>query len=348
MEKRHIEISTGIVFRTVLIILALWFLYLVKDIIALIFVAILIVSAIDPAVDWMQRKRIPRPLGVSIIYLLMFSVVGLTISLIVPPLASQFIELSQKLPQYFHGVGNFITGFENYFSGDNAASNIQQVFSNFGKEFSAVPARIFTGTIGIFSGFFSIIIILIMAFYMAVKEKGIKNFIVSITPEKHKEYAAHLTERIETKMGRWVQGQLLLMVIIFALDFIGLSLLKVPYALTLALLAGLLEIVPYVGPIISAIPGIILGFTVSPFIGLMTALLYFIAQEFESYVIVPQVMKKAVGLNPIAVIIAILIGVKLGGILGALLAVPVATIIGVVVDDLMKEDQKKEPTILQQ
>ncbi|HEX7586123.1 MAG TPA: AI-2E family transporter, partial [Patescibacteria group bacterium] len=101
-----------------------------------------------------------------------------------------------------------------------------------------------------------------------------------------------------------------------------------------------MEVIPYVGPIISAIPGVILGFTISPFVGLMTLLLYWLVQQFENYVVVPQVMKKAVGLNPITVIVALLIGVKLGGAFGAILAVPIAAAIGVVVEDLMAE--KKE------
>jgi predicted PurR-regulated permease PerM len=340
MEKKQIDISTGIIFRTILIILSLWFLYLVRDIIALIFVSILIVSSIDPVVDWMQRKKIPRTLGVSIVYVIMLSAIGLAISFLIPPFVDQFKDFSQKMPQYSRGITNFLAGFDSYFKSENISAGNQQLLSNWSSEWASLPGRIFSKTIGVFSGFFSAIVILVMAFYMAVKEDGMKKFIISLTPEKHKQYAAHLTDRIKVKMGRWMQGQLLLMVIIFVLDFIGLSLLKVPYALVLAIFAGLMEVIPYVGPFISAIPGIILGFTISPFIGLMTFLLYFLAQEFENYVIVPQVMKRAVGLNPIAVIVALLIGVKLGGIFGAILAVPIATAVSVVIEDLMAE--KKE------
>lgn len=337
MEKRHVEISSGTLFRTILIILAILFLYLVRDVIALIFISILIVSAIDPAVDWMQRKKIPRPLGVSLVYLFMLAVISLSVSFLIPPLVEQFRDFSQKLPKFYQEIINFSDSLGITFTSQDAASGTAQTFSGLGSELSSLSGQIFTKTIGFFSGFISAIVILAMAFYMAVKEDGIKKFIISITPEKHKEYAAHLTDKIKFKMGKWMQGQLLLMVIIFALDFIGLSILKVPYALALAIFAGLLEVVPYIGPIISAVPGIILGFTVSPFIGLMTILLYWLAQQFENYVVVPQIMKKAVGLNPITVIVALLIGVKLGGIFGAIVAVPVAAAISVVTDDLMKE-----------
>jgi predicted PurR-regulated permease PerM len=113
-----------------------------------------------------------------------------------------------------------------------------------------------------------------------------------------------------------------------------------PYALSLAIFAGLMEIVPYVGPIVSAIPAVILGLTISPMTGLMVLILVFAVQQFENHVIVPQIMKKALGLDPIAIILALLIGLKLGGVLGAILAIPIATAIGVVIEDLMKKPEK--------
>jgi len=336
MEKRQIDLSTGIIFRAVLIVLALYFLYLVKDVIALIFISALIVSAIDPAVDWMQKKRIPRPFGVTIIYVVLLAIISLSISFLIPPLAGQFRDFSQKIPQLSRELTVLIGNTDNYFTGGLTTAS-QPAIPQLSNNLSLLSGRVFSGTIGFFSGFISILAVLAMAFYMAVKEDGIKKFIVSLTPEKHKHYSADLTERIEFKMGKWLQGQLILMIVIFALDFVGLSLLKIPYALALAIFAGLMEVIPYVGPIISAIPGVILGFTLSPFTGLLTVLLYWLAQQFENYIVVPQIMKKAVGLNPVTVIVALLIGVKLGGIPGAILAIPVAAAIGVVIDDLMAE-----------
>ena len=137
-------------------------------------------------------------------------------------------------------------------------------------------------------------------------------------------------------------GQLFVMLIIFALDAVGLYLVGVPYALILGIFAGLLEIIPYVGPIISAIPGVILGFMVSPTTGLLALLVYCIAQQFEGNVVVPRVMKKAVGLNPIAIILALLIGAKLGGILGVILSIPVATAVGLFIRDIMDNSKSEK------
>ena len=327
----------GVVFRTFLLILAIWFLYMIREILALLFIAILIVAAIDPAVDWMHKRKIPRAAGVLVVYLLFFAVISLSISFLIPPLVSQFGDFSQKAPFYWQEINKTFGNVNNFFQAHSLGFG-QQTLENSNDKLSSLPGAIFSETVGLVSNFISILIILVMAFYMTVKEDGIKKFIVSITPESHKDYADSLTERIEQKIGRWVQGQLFLMLSIFILDFVGLSIIGVPYALALALFAGVLEIVPYIGPIVSAIPGIILGTLISPVTGLMTLLLYFFTQQFESHIIVPQVMKKAVGLNPVAVILALLVGLKLGGVLGAILAIPLATAVSVFVSDLMKKE----------
>jgi predicted PurR-regulated permease PerM len=340
LEKTHVEISTGTIFRTLLVLLGCWFLYLVRDIIALLFISLVIVSAIEPLVDWMHKKKVPRSLGVIIVYIILFSAIGLSISLLIPPLTEQFRDLYNKLPEYSQNIEQSLQGVKDYFQTQGTMLNIQELISQSISSFSSISGNIFSRTVGVFSGFISTIVVFALVFYMAVKQDGINNFVALVVPEKHKDYALSLTSRIKTKIGRWMSGQLLLMVIIFILDFIGLYFIGVPYALSLAIFAGLMEIIPYVGPIVSAIPAIILGLTVSPMTGLLVLLLVFAVQQFENHVIVPQIMKKALGLNPIAVILALLIGLKLGGVLGAVLAIPIATAIGVIVEDLMKKPDK--------
>jgi predicted PurR-regulated permease PerM len=339
IEKRQVEISMGVIWRTVALGAALWFLFMIREVLALLFIAILIVTAIDPAVDFMHKKRIPRAVGVLMVYGALLFIMILSVSFVIPPLLSQSKDFIEKIPVYLQTISNYSGSANSYFQNHSMSLNVQQLVDNFNNEIANLPQTIFSGTLGLVNNFISIIVVLVMAFYMTVKEDGIKKFIVSITPEKHKAYSASLTERMEIKIGKWVQGQLFLMLIIFMLDFVGLYLIGIPYALALAIFAGIMEIVPYIGPIISAIPGVILGLLISPMTGLVTVLLYFFAQQFESHIVVPQVMKKAVGLNPIAVILALLVGLKLGGVLGAILSIPLATVISVFVEDMMKNEQ---------
>lgn len=337
MEKnQQIEISTSIVFKTILILLAVWLLYLVLDVVALVFIAVIITSAMDPLVDYFQRKKISRSISVLGLFLVLFIVLGFIISFIVPPLVSQFQDFSQNFPDYFQSAQVSLSNINNYLQAQHVSVDLQRLSDNLAGSFSGISTNILSQTVGVFSGFISIVVVFSLAFYMTVEEDGIKKFIISVTPDRYKIYSADLTTRVKEKIGKWMLGQLLLMAIIFVLDSAGLYLVGVPYALVLGFFAGALEIIPYVGPIISAVPGIILGFLVSPTTGFLAALVYLISQQLESNLIVPQVMKKAVGLNPVATIVALLVGARLGGVLGAILSIPVATAISLFLNDLME------------
>ena len=154
-----------------------------------------------------------------------------------------------------------------------------------------------------------------------------------ITPDHVHEELGRITEKIQNKIGQWLRGQLILMAIIFFVTFIGLKIIGVPYALVLALVAGITEIIPYAGPILGAMPAVFIAFTISPVKGLLAVLLYFLIQQAENHLIVPKVMQRTTGLNPIIVIVAVLVGAQLAGVLGALLAVPIAAALEVVIHE---------------
>ena len=155
-------------------------------------------------------------------------------------------------------------------------------------------------------------------------------------------YLFRLITRIQHKLGLWLKGQLILSLIIFGLVFIGLSIIGVEYALLLAFVAGVFEIIPFLGPTLAAIPAAFFGFTQSPVLGLLVIALYVLIQQLENHVIVPKVMSKSVGLNPLIVIVAFLVGAKIGGFIGVLLAVPVATAISVFLSDFFEKRIEKE------
>jgi predicted PurR-regulated permease PerM len=197
-------------------------------------------------------------------------------------------------------------------------------------------------TFGVFNGVFSIITVLVISFYLVAEEKGMRQFIATLIPEHHQEYALGLVEKIQRKMGLWIIGQIILSFSIFILTFIGLTVLGVPNALLLATIAGLLEVVPYIGPTLSAVPALFFAFTVSPALALGVAILYLLIQKMEGYVLVPKIMEKTVGTSPLAVLIALLIGFKLAGVVGLLIAVPLVGAVTVVVNDFLAN--KSQPS----
>lgn len=325
MPFYQLENSTKIIFKVTFVGLALLFLWLVRDIVLLLLLSLILASAMDPMVDYFNKIKIPRAVSVLTVYILVFSIAGLIVYLLIPPAIEQFKVLADNWPQYLSslqsrtGIGSFgsyldLNAIKNFFSGGSSG--------------------VLTKTVGVFNGVFSFITVLVISFYLVANEKGMKSFISTLLPEKHHEFTMGLLEKIQKKMGMWVLGQIILSLSIFVLTYIGLSILRVENALFLALLAGLLEIVPYIGPFLSAVPAVFFAFIQSPPLALAVALLYLLVQKTEGYVLVPKVMEKTVGTSPLVVLVALLVGLKLAGVVGLLIAVPLVSGITVVVNEI--------------
>jgi predicted PurR-regulated permease PerM len=320
--------------RFILIILGLIFLYLIRQVVFIVFVALIIAAAVDGPVDWLARHKIRRPFGTAVVYLTIFLFLGSFSYLVLPPLAGQIKLLASNLPAYLDTLGTSFSLLQQRIG----VTALQNILQQFGNQLSGSAGNIFSTAIGFLGGLFSAAVILVISVYLVIQDKGIKNFLASITPSEKRAYVLDLADRIQLKLGRWLRGQLVLMVIIGVLTYIGLLLLKIKFALTLALLAGLLEIIPYLGPILSSVPAILLALTQSPFLALMVLVLFVIVQQLEGYIFSPFVMKRALGLNPLVVMISIIIGGQLGGVLGVLVAVPLVAAMAVVFGDIFAKN----------
>ncbi len=332
MSTKSISISTDTMIRFILILLLLGFLYWIKDVIALFFVAIILSAAFDPLIDWLKARRVPRPLSIIGVYLIFFSLIGGAIFLLIEPIGVQVTEMSRAFPEYYVKINEGIQHLTNTATeSESVATSISDITASITK----AGAGIFSFVTSIFGGVISFFVVLVITFYLTVEEEGMKRMISNITPSRHRSYVNQLIAQMQHRMGYWLRGQLFLSIIIFILTYLGLTLLGIKYALVLALIAGLFEIVPFLGPLISAVPAIFLAFMQSPSKAIFVAILYLVIQQLENNLIVPKVMGKATGLNPLVVILSILTGARIGGIVGALLAVPVAIAISVYIESLM-------------
>ena len=309
------------------------FFFLIRDVVVLLFVALVFSAAIDPWVDSLAKRQIPRSLGIVIIYVIVIAVFGGTVTLLIPPLIEQVRLLANNFPFYYDKLSLGINYLRDASASVGAQDNFQQALGSIERVLSTATAGVFSTVSAIFGGIVSFFLVLVLTFYMVVEEDGIKRFLKVITPDHVHEELGRMTEKIQNKIGQWLRGQLILMVIIFSVTFIGLKIIGVPYALVLALVAGITEIIPYAGPILGAMPAVFIAFTISPVKGLLAVFLYFLIQQAENHLIVPKVMQKTTGLNPIIVIVAVLVGAQLAGVLGALLAVPVAAALEVVIHE---------------
>jgi predicted PurR-regulated permease PerM len=306
---RKIEISHKTVVFTVLFLLGLWFLYFIHDIILQLFVAMLLMTILEPLVTLLTKIKIPRAISVLISYILVIGVLGGIVALVAPTLAQQTTNFVYALPSYLSkiGVGSSI--------GSDLASGLLA-------QLGGVPGQILNFTFSVFSNFLSVITVLIFTFYMLLTHNKLQDQLRFISNDEKRQRIGDLIDTLEKKLGGWARGQLILMLAIGLGTYIGLLLIGIPFAIPLAILAGIFEIIPFLGPIISAIPAILIGFGISPLIGLAVLAMAFLVHQLEGYVLVPKIMEKSTGVSPLVILIAITIGAKLAGIMGVIISVP--------------------------
>lgn len=339
LDQQRIEISTGTILRAVVVILSVVLLYLLKEILVIFLLAIILASGIAPFANWLESKGIPRLLGVLLLYLVVFGLAIFVLSLIVPFLSQDFAQLTAVFPKVVERVSSSLDEVQTgsrYFDFLSEIQNILDALSTYLQQFSQSAVGL---VVGIFGGVLSFLAIIVISFYLSVMKKGIESLLSSVLPEKYESYAIGLWKRSEIQVGRWLQGQLLISLLVGLLVYVGLSIMGVKFALVLGILAMFLEIVPVAGPILAALPAIGLAFLQSPSLGIWVIVLYTIIQQVESHVILPLVLGKTIGMNPVVVIMSLLVGAQLAGIVGAILAVPVATIIVEVFDDMARSKE---------
>jgi predicted PurR-regulated permease PerM len=331
-KKVTFSISTGTVVKILLIIgVAAMILYLL-DIVLIILTAIVIASAIEPAIKWLTRRRIPRVLATLVIYAILIAIVVATFYLIVPSFLDDLAKFMNLLPQKISalsvktkGIGSDFFSWQTAVQGLSKSESIGQAVQNLTGTFSTASESILATLTAIFGGVVSFLLIVVLSFYFAVQEGSIEEFLRLITPIHHELYVVDLWRRTQHKIGRWIQGQLILAIIIGVLVYIGLRILNVPNPFFLAMISTIFEIIPVFGPFIGSVPGVLVGFLQGGFAyGLIVALMYLIVQQIESNVIYPLVVKKVLDVPPLVVMIALVVGAKLGGFLGILLSVPLA------------------------
>jgi predicted PurR-regulated permease PerM len=351
-----ITITPGAVTKTILIVLCFYFLFLIRDLILVVLTAVVLASSIEPMTLWLGKYKIKRVPAVIIIYFCLALIFLAIIYVFLPSLLSELSTYLADSPKYLDYVGAWLPVSKTAlldttqrFQELSGSFSLKDLLANIQQSLSSVSEG-FVRSVGyIFGGVLSFVLIIVLSFYLAVQEAGIENFLRIITPNRHETYVMSLWKRTQIKIGLYMQGQLLLGLIIGILVFLGLTILGIKQALLLACLAAVFELIPIFGPILSAIPAILIGATSGGLsMGLIIAGLYTIIQQFENHLIYPLVVKKIVGVSPIIVILALIVGFKLAGFLGILLSVPISTAIMEYLNDLQKGRVTEDKAILTQ
>lgn len=360
-QKMELSVSVGTMAKfvaiTIMLLLVAAFFYKISDILLLFFVALLFAAALDPMVDVLERRRIPRSLGVIVIYLLVLFAIGLLVSSLVPIIAKELSELADKTQGFITNIiqgkiqlpsfmERFRPSIKHFFEGVDVSQLVdyKKFLTDLAGNLKDLAGSVFKSVLVIFNGFFNMIFVLVITFLMTVDERGIDKFILSLFPGRYNDYIHQKSEAIKEKMGYWLRGQVVLCIVVGLMVYLGLFIVglftqPVEYAATIALVAGFTELIPYVGPFMAwlvALP--IIANQSLVLIIWMTVIMYSV-QLLENNIIVPVVMKRAVGISPIFVMFSMLVGFEYLGVLGMILGVPVATAVAIFVKDYTDKEK---------
>lgn len=339
-----LSISNGSIIRVILFGVVFFALIKLANIILILLTSIVIASFIGFAAKKMKKYVKNRTLAVSLIYIGSFGVIVGLLAVFVPVFIQEMSTLVVQLGKYIPNTSILNTFQPDTLSG---AQGIVKTISHDGSLIDVIKStqNLVTSLSGgffnifgsAFGGVMNLLLIMVLSFYMSVTEHGIESFLRIVTPATHEEYIISLWQRTEHKIGLWMQGQLLMGVIVGMLTYLGLTIIGVKYSLVLALVVIVAELVPF-GLILATIPGILFAYLDGGVtIAAITALMYLILGQFESYLIYPLIVRRATGISPLVVIIALLIGATLAGFWGVILAVPCAVCLLEFLDDLEKK-----------
>jgi predicted PurR-regulated permease PerM len=327
-----IEISPKTLIYVFLFFSSLWFLSQIKAILLLFFVSFILVSALSPAIEFLTTKKLARSLSVILVYLVLVSFIFLSGVAVVPLMTAQTRDFLSALPSLVQKASEAIGPDKHLFWEKYA----QGLINGLSQEFIKMPGQALKTTMSIAQSVFAFFSILVISFYLLLEKTRLYRGFIGLFPISSQKTIERIIIRLEKKLGAWVRGQFFLAFAVGLASFFGLAVLGVGFTLPLAITAGIFELVPTIGPILSAIPAMVVALTTSPLLALLVAGLYILIQQLENNLLVPQVMKKALGVNPLVTILSLMVGGKLMGVIGVLLAVPVVGIMTVLGEEIMK------------
>ena len=312
-------------------------LFLAREALIILFLAIIVSSALDGLVSYLQEKKIPRVLGTLLIFLVALTILALLLYTLIPIAIFELQSLLENLKKIeipifgsldisqFVGIDKYLGNLE----------NLANILFSGGASFLNIVAAVF-GNLAL------ILATLILSFYLTVNQAGVEKFLRTVLPITHEDYIVGIYLRVRKKMGRWLQGQILLMLVIGAATSLGLWILGVKYSLVLGILAGVLEIVPIVGPIFAGTIAFLVAISESWILGLYVIILFLVIQQAESHLLIPLIMRKTVGISPVVVVIALLAGSQIAGLVGIILAVPTAVVLQELIEDWERRKLKTQ------
>jgi predicted PurR-regulated permease PerM len=348
MGKAHsVSITTGTIITTLCVLAGVYVLWLLRDLVLLMLTAIVIASAIEPGVMFFIKWRIPRILSVLLVYVLVFGSLLVLLYLFLPLIIGDAAGFFATLPQYFNvgDISNSVSTLKDVtgFLGSGEMGSFVQSLLSLESAFLENTGNVLQVFATFFGGVVSLGLVIVLSFYFALQDTGVDDFLRLVLPVTYEDYSVDLWKRSQKKIGLWMQGQILLSVIVGILTYLGLLIIGIPYALLLALFTAAAELIPVFGSLIAGAIAAVVAFSTGGFpLAAIVIGLYIVINQFEGNLIYPLIVKKIIGIPPILVIVALVAGYTLFGFLGVVLSVPMAAVVLEFINDFDKHKRRAE------
>jgi len=298
MDPKPFDIPWTTLWRAFFIVVLAATLFLVRDILLILFLAIVISSALDGPVSFLQQYKIPRILGTLVLFLVLLGVISLLLYTLIPTIIIEF-----------KGVVGSLANLELPILGPIDLSQLLLEFEQKLSEYTHIIFSSGASFLGIFSTIFGnavlVLATFVLSFYLTINQSGVEKLLRTLLPVTHEDYVIGIYRRARMRLGQWLRGQVVLMIIIGAITFAGLWMLDVKSSLVLGVLAGIFELVPVAGPIFAGILAFLVAVAGSWKVGLYVIIFFVIIQFLENHVLVPLVMRKTVGISPVMVVVVV-------------------------------------------
>ena len=342
-KPQLIDLSILSIIKFFLVVVFLFFVFYTRSIWAIVFVSLILTAALRPSVNRLATWKIPRTASVIAFLLILVGFLAFVVTSFIPLLVEQSSQFIENFPLYSQKLNQVFSSFNQLMPSFGEVENYSETLNELKIFFTPSASSVFSQVVGVFGGLVSFVLMIVLTFYLLIDETGVTQAVKFIIPEKYQSFSTELINKVQKKIAAWLKGQLILSFIVGLLVYVSLLILGVDYALILALLAFVGEFIPYLGPILAAVPAVFVAFVFSPILGLFVLIIFIAIQQAENHILVPKVMQHAVGLNPVISIIALLIGAKIAGLVGVVLAIPTVTAIGVIIKEIYANPESESP-----
>lgn len=339
-ERKLLDISWATIFKVLLALVFFYLLYLIRDILVYFVFALIISLLFNPAIDFLQKRKIPRPLSVIFVYVSAFGLFSFFIYLSFPLVIYDIKQLLDFLPQYFEKISPPLQGL-----GFQAFENLETFTAAFNKTLEKMAGNIFSVLFAVFGGIFSASFVVTIAAFLSSEQNAVERSLGLLFPKKYEPYVISIWEKCQKKVAGWFGTRLIACGFVAILSYIAFLLFDVNYPFGLSLLAGALNFIPLIGPVLTGLLIFSMVALSSMLKAIFVLLVFILIQQIENNILTPLLTRKFIGLPSVLVLIALVVGAKLWGILGAVLVVPLAGIMFEFLKDFLKKRREMERAI---